>query len=72
VSPVGVARLYAGLIDGIVIDTEDADCRPRLEALGLAVLATATIMGDRDDRARLAGETLDFCRSLQRRGRDQA
>jgi LPPG:FO 2-phospho-L-lactate transferase len=67
VSPVGVARLYAGLIDGIVIDEQDAALRPRLEALGLAVRVAPTIMGDRPDRERLAALVLDFCRALAAR-----
>jgi LPPG:FO 2-phospho-L-lactate transferase len=68
VSPVGVARLYAGLIDGIVIDEQDAALQPRLEALDLAVRVAPTIMGDRPDRERLAALVLDFCRALAARG----
>jgi LPPG:FO 2-phospho-L-lactate transferase len=67
VSPVGVARLYAGLIDGIVIDEQDAALQPRLEALDLAVRVAPTIMGDRPDRERLAALVLDFCRALAAR-----
>ena len=64
VSPVGVARLYAGLIDGMVIDEQDAALRPRIEALGIRPLVERTIMGDEMDRRRLAGVVLDFCRAL--------
>ena len=62
VSPVGVARLYDGLIDAMVIDQQDAACAPELEDLGLAVLVAQTIMGDRRDRERLAGEIVNFSR----------
>ena len=68
VSPVGVARLYVGLIDGMVIDAADAAARNRIEALGLRVLVTQTVMGERADRERLAGEVLDFCRALAAAG----
>lgn len=64
VSPVGVARLYTGLIDGMVIDAADAAARGAIEALGLRVLVTQTVMGGREDRERLGREVLDFCRAL--------
>ena len=64
VSTLGVARLYADLLDGLVIDNEDAALAPAIEALGLRTLVTQTIMGDADDRQRLAAETLAFARSL--------
>jgi LPPG:FO 2-phospho-L-lactate transferase len=58
VSALGVADIYGDLIDGIVIDTEDAALESPLAERGLQVLQTQTIMGDRDDRARLAREIL--------------
>ena len=67
VSTLGVARLYAGMLDGLIIDNEDAALAPAIEALGLRVLVTGTIMGDESDRRRLAGETLAFARSLPAR-----
>ena len=67
VSTLGVARVYAGLLDGLVIDNEDAALAPAIEALGLRTLVTQTIMGDADDRQRLAEETLAFARSLPAR-----
>jgi LPPG:FO 2-phospho-L-lactate transferase len=67
VSPVGVAQLYAGLIDGMVIDEQDAALRPRIEELGMAVVVTGTIMGDRPDRERLAARVLDLCGALASR-----
>jgi LPPG:FO 2-phospho-L-lactate transferase len=64
-SALGVARLYAGLADGFVLDDVDAELRPSIEALGLAALVTDTIMTDDASRARLAAEVLAFGRSLQ-------
>lgn len=66
VSSYGVAALYAGLIDGMVIDIEDRGLAPRIEDLGMHVLATGTIMGNADDRKRLAEEVLAFGRELPR------
>jgi LPPG:FO 2-phospho-L-lactate transferase len=64
VSSVGVARIYAGLIDGLVIDTVDRDLAPSIEELCIEVLVTGSIMGGPEDRERLAAETLQFARGL--------
>jgi LPPG:FO 2-phospho-L-lactate transferase len=64
VSALGVARLYEGLIDGLVIDESDRELAPAIELLGPRVLVTSTIMGDADDRARLASEVVDFAAAL--------
>lgn len=64
VSPVGVATLYQDFLTGIVIDTQDAALAGRIEALGIAVHVTDTIMQDVAGRARLANETLDFAAAL--------
>ncbi len=45
VSPLGIAEVYRGLLDGMVIDSADASARPELERRGLAV-ATADIYMD--------------------------
>jgi LPPG:FO 2-phospho-L-lactate transferase len=58
VSAVGVARLYAGLVDVFVIDAEDAALAPAVEDLGMRALVTDTIMVDAEARARVARETL--------------
>jgi LPPG:FO 2-phospho-L-lactate transferase len=57
-SAVGIARLYAGLADAVVIDAQDRDLAPAVEALGLRPLVTDTIMLDDSGRVRLAGEVL--------------
>jgi LPPG:FO 2-phospho-L-lactate transferase len=66
VSALGVARIYSDLIDGLVIDNADADLAPQIEAIGMQVMVTNAIMGDAADRARFAGEVLDFASSLSR------
>ncbi|QDC23417.1 2-phospho-L-lactate transferase [Georgenia yuyongxinii] len=61
-SALGVARLYAGLLDLYVIDEQDRHLAPEIEALGLPVAVLATVMDDPDDRERLARELLDAAR----------
>jgi LPPG:FO 2-phospho-L-lactate transferase len=65
-SALGVARLYEGLVQGFVIDEVDADQRPAIEALGMEVLVTGTVMQTEADRARLATEVLAFAHSLEK------
>jgi LPPG:FO 2-phospho-L-lactate transferase len=57
-SALGVARLYADWVDTFVIDTMDADLASAIEALGLRVVVTDTIMSDDVARSRLAAEIL--------------
>lgn len=63
-SALGVARLYAGLADAFVIDTLDAGLTPAIEALGMRVLVSDTIMTDDAARARLAGEVIAFAPAI--------
>nr|MDQ2960729.1 2-phospho-L-lactate transferase CofD family protein [Candidatus Dormibacteraeota bacterium] len=58
VSPVGVAELYAGLIDGMVIDSQDAHHADAIEQRGVAVTVTDTIMHDQHSRVGLARATI--------------
>jgi LPPG:FO 2-phospho-L-lactate transferase len=58
VSPVAVAQAYAGLIGRFVLDEVDAALAPEIEALGVRVLVTDTVMKNDADRARLAGEVI--------------
>lgn len=64
VTALGVARIYAGLVDGFVIDAVDRGLAPEIELLGMRVLVASTVMGGLEDRARLAREVLDFAYSL--------
>jgi LPPG:FO 2-phospho-L-lactate transferase len=56
----GVASLYAGLIDAMVVDENDPDPPPA----EIPTLATATLMDGAADRVRLARIVLDYAASL--------
>ncbi len=60
VSATGVAKIYEGLLDGMVIDRADEQERAGIEALGMRLLATDAIMRDAADRTRLAREVMEF------------
>ena len=60
VSSAGVAALYEGLLDGMVVDRADEGQRGDIEGLGMRVLATDAVMHDPPDRVRLAREVLGF------------
>jgi len=42
----GVAKLYAGLVEALIIDEQDAGDAPAVEALGMRALVAPTIMRD--------------------------
>ena len=58
VSAVGVARIYQGLIDVMVIDEQDRALAPEVEALGLRCVVTDTIMSSDEKKAALARTVL--------------
>jgi LPPG:FO 2-phospho-L-lactate transferase len=58
VSALGVARLYADLASAFVLDEQDRGLAPAIEALGLRVTVTATIMRDAASRGALARATV--------------
>ena len=60
VSATGVAAMYGDLVDGMVVDTVDGDERAGIEAMGMRVLVTGSVMREAKDRTRLASETLEF------------
>ncbi len=64
-SATGVAALYRELVDLFVIDSRDAAERHAIEALGMRVHVTDTIMGGLDDRERLAREILDVTAGVE-------
>jgi LPPG:FO 2-phospho-L-lactate transferase len=66
-SALGVARLYAGLLDRFVIDEADAELAPSIEEIGMAVSVLPTVMHDDDDRARLARALLELGEGMLRR-----
>jgi LPPG:FO 2-phospho-L-lactate transferase len=66
VSALGVARFYKGLIDGFVLDQEDAGLAPAIEALGMKVRIRDTMMRSDADKKRLAAEVVEFVDELGR------
>jgi LPPG:FO 2-phospho-L-lactate transferase len=64
-SALGVARLYAGIVDGFVLDTVDAALAPAVEGLGMRALVTDTVMTDDASRERLARDVLAFGRTVR-------
>jgi len=64
VSALGVARYYRGLIDGFVLDVQDRALAAAIEAVGMKVRVTDTMMRNDADKRRLAAETLDFVDEL--------
>jgi LPPG:FO 2-phospho-L-lactate transferase len=68
VSAFGVAAWYGDLLDGMVIDQQDAAQAPRIEALGLRTLVTNTVMASAEDRVQLARDVLQFAASLRSPG----
>jgi LPPG:FO 2-phospho-L-lactate transferase len=59
-SALTVARHYGTLLSGFVMDHQDADADPAIQALGLKTLVTDTIMRGRPGRKRLAEEILHW------------
>ncbi len=64
-SAVEVAKHYAEFVNGFVLDSRDAELAPRIEAMGMGVLVSDTLMATVDDRARLACEVVTFADRLR-------
>jgi LPPG:FO 2-phospho-L-lactate transferase len=60
-----VAGEYLRIIDGFVLDSEDAALVESVRSLGMDVVALPTIMRSADDRVVLAQEVLDFAASIR-------
>jgi LPPG:FO 2-phospho-L-lactate transferase len=60
VTAAGIASLYEGLLDGMVVDLGDPDPGPD----GIATLACPTLMERAEDRRALAERVLEFARGL--------
>lgn len=65
VSALGIATHYQGLIDGMVIDQQDAELAPAIEALGIRVRVTDTIMRDQAHKTALANQCLELLAELR-------
>ena len=59
VSALGVARLYAGLVDVFVLDAVDGALAPAVEQLGMRAVVTDTMMTGPERRLALARAVLD-------------
>jgi len=66
VSPYGVAKLYQGVLDGFVIDEVDKHLSPRIERLGMKVVATRTVMNGPEAKIRLAEETVKLAEGIKK------
>jgi LPPG:FO 2-phospho-L-lactate transferase len=66
VSPVSMAAVYRGLVDGMVIDSADAGLRAELEREGIAVVAADIRMDTMARSIMIARTTLELGRRLRR------
>ncbi len=64
-SALAAAGEYLRIIDGFVIDGEDAGLAAGVRSLGLEVLVAKTVMRTDEDRLSLARAVLDFARSIR-------
>lgn len=62
-SALAVAAHYEDLLDGFVLDEQDASLAREVSKLGMRTLTTGTLMRTREDRVRLANEVLAFARA---------
>jgi LPPG:FO 2-phospho-L-lactate transferase len=65
VSPLGIAEVYDGLLDGMVIDSADARTRRELERRGLAVATVDIYMDTMAKSVRVAQTALALLRELR-------
>lgn len=63
-----VARLYAGIVDGLIIDEEDRQWADPIRALGMAVHVAPSLMRSSEDRKALAATCLAFAAELAQQG----
>lgn len=60
----GVAKRYAGLLDGFVVDSSDGEDAAAIRSDAISVLQTDIMMRDPAAAERLAGEVLAFARTM--------
>jgi len=65
VSALEVARHYHGLVDGFILDEQDAALEPAVAELGMATLVTPTLMNTNADRIDLAHEVRGFAERMK-------
>ena len=64
-SVVNIASHYRDIVDGLVIDTQDHALQDAIEAMGIRVYITNTVMQSLADKAALAQHVLDFAAQLR-------
>jgi LPPG:FO 2-phospho-L-lactate transferase len=64
VSSLSVAHMYRGLLDGFVLDARDSRFMDQLKLTGMEVLVTDTMILGLGSSKRLAGEVLEFSKTL--------
>jgi len=64
VSSLTVAKRYVGLIDGMIIDLADAHLAANIEALGMAVMTTRTLMLTLQESVTLSHQALEFAKKI--------
>ncbi|HET9530920.1 MAG TPA: 2-phospho-L-lactate transferase [Blastocatellia bacterium] len=64
VSALGVARIYGDFASRFVLDEADRDLKSSIEALGMRVLVTDTVMKTIEDKRRLARSVVSFASHL--------
>jgi len=69
VSALGVAKYYQRLVDGFILDVQDAALQPEIEHLGLKVKLADTMMHDDSDKRRVAEATIEFMDEIAADGR---
>jgi len=66
-----VAGEYLRVVDGFVLDIEDAALADSVRSLGMEIVALPTVMRSIDDRVVLAQEVLDFAAAIRERRQAQ-
>jgi len=68
---VGVARIYAGIVDRFVLDDADAPLAPEVGSLGMAAGVMPTVMRDEGDRRVLAASLIGAVSEVARDRNDR-
>ncbi len=64
-SALGVAKILRDVLDGFIVDAEDAALVPSVEETGLRCVALPSVMSDADSKRRLARGVLEFISSMR-------
>jgi len=64
-SVLGIAEHYREILDGLIIDNQDAELQDAIEAMGIKVKVCNTMMLNLSDKIQLAEDTLEFAASVR-------